>query len=81
MDIWAFLRQSNKICTFEGGRDWWRRGKLSKNAIVRGKRDNNRILKVQILLSRNLVVIAQAPSKIARLLRPVDAQFIAIRNS
>ena len=34
---------------------------MSKNAIFRGKRHDNKISKVQILLSRNFVVIAQAP--------------------
>ena len=33
-----------------------------QNAIFRGKRHDNKILKVQILLSRNFVVIAQAPN-------------------
>ena len=51
----------NKICAFEGGGPWGQRGKSSKNAAFRGKRHDNRILKVQILLSRNFVVIAQAP--------------------
>ena len=37
------------------------RGKSSKNAVFRGQRHDNKILKVQILLSRNFVVIAQAP--------------------
>ena len=36
--------------------------KSSKNAGFRGKRHDNKILKVQILLSRNFVVIAQAPA-------------------
>ena len=35
------------------------------NAVFRGKRHNNKILNVQILLSRDCVVIAQAP-KISR---------------
>ena len=37
------------------------RGKSSKNAVFRGKRHDNKILKVQILLSSNFVVVAQAP--------------------
>ena len=40
-----------------GGRE-----EIVQNAVFRGKRDDNKILKVQILLSRNLVVIAQAPT-------------------
>ena len=36
-------------------------GKLSKTAIFHGKRHDNQILKVKILLSRNFVVMAQAP--------------------
>ena len=35
--------------------------KIVQNAIFRGKRHDNKILEVQILLSRNFVVIAQAP--------------------
>ena len=34
---------------------------VQKNAVFRGKRHDNKILNVQILLSRNFVVIAQAP--------------------
>ena len=51
----------NKICTFHGG---VRRGagrKIVQNAIFHGKRHDNKILKVQILLSRSFVVMAQAP--------------------
>ena len=36
--------------------------KIVQNAVFRGKRHDNKISKVQILLSRNFVVIAQAPS-------------------
>ena len=43
----------NKICTFEGGQPWGQRGKSTKNAIFRGNRHDNQILKVDILLSRN----------------------------
>ena len=44
---------------------WWNWGqrKSSKNASFRGKRHDNSILKVQLLLSRNVVVIAQAPNR------------------
>ena len=35
--------------------------KICQNAVFRGKRHDNKILKVQILLSRNFVVIALAP--------------------
>ena len=37
--------------------------KIVQNAVFRGKRHDNKILKVQILLSRNFVVMAQAPSR------------------
>ena len=37
--------------------------KIVPNAIFRGKRHDNKILKVNILLPRNFVVMAQAPSK------------------
>ena len=36
--------------------------KIVQKRCFRGKRHNNKILKVQILLSRNFVVIAQAPA-------------------
>ena len=35
--------------------------KIVQTAVFRGKRHDNKVLKVQILLSRNLAVIAQAP--------------------
>ena len=44
-----------------GGGPWGQRGKSSNNACFRGKRRDNKILKVQILLSSNFVVIVQAP--------------------
>ena len=37
-------------------------GKIVQNAIFHGKRHDNKILKVKILLSRNFVVMAQAPN-------------------
>ena len=52
----------NKICTFRGGGGG--RGaerKIVQNAIFHGRRHDNKILKVKILLSRNFVVMAQAP--------------------
>ena len=56
----------NKICGFKGGEG--RRGAERKNRpkryvffFFRGKRHDNKILNVQILLSRNFVVVAQAP--------------------
>ena len=49
----------NKICGFEGGGE----RKSAQNAFFfRGKCHDNIILKVQILLLRNFVVIAQAPN-------------------
>ena len=50
----------NNICVFQG---WVGRGaerKIFQNAIFRGKRHDNKILNVKILLSRNFVVMAQA---------------------
>ena len=38
--------------------------KIVQNAFLCGKRHDNKTLKVQILLSRNFVVIAQAPNHI-----------------
>ena len=53
----------NKICVFQGG-GWagGQAGKIVQNAIFHGKRHDNKILKVNILLSTNFVVMAQAPS-------------------
>ena len=54
----------NKIWRFSGGGVG--RGaerKIVQNAIFHGKRHDNKILKVKILLSRNFVVMAQAPKK------------------
>ena len=53
----------NKICGFEGGGSRGQRGRSSKNTVFLGKRHDNKILKVQIVLSRNFVVIAQTPKK------------------
>ena len=54
----------NKIFSlFEGGGGWGQRGKSSKTLFFRGKCHDNKILKVQILLSRYFVVIAHAPTK------------------
>ena len=49
------------MCVFEWGSNWGQRGKSSPNAAFLGKCHDNKMLKVQILLSRNLVVIAQVP--------------------
>ena len=43
--------------------------KFVQNAIFHGKRHDNKILKVNILLSRNFVVVAQAPKKAQGLVR------------
>ena len=51
----------NKICTFEGGLGRGAGRKIVQNAIFHGKRHDNKILKLKILLSRNFVVMAQAP--------------------
>ena len=45
--------------------------KIAQNAIFRGKRHDNKILKVNILLSRNFVVMAQAPKLVYEILRRV----------
>ena len=52
----------NKVFASEGGGPWGQRGKSSKSACFRGKRHDNKNLKVQISLSRHFVVIAQAPN-------------------
>ena len=56
----------NKICAFQGGLGREAGRKIVQNAIFHGKRHDNKILKVKILLSSNFVVMAQAP-KLARL--------------
>ena len=50
----------NKICmgVGRGGRE----RRIAQNAVFLGKRYDNKSLKVQILLSSNFVVIAQAPT-------------------
>ena len=52
----------NKICGFDRGELGAER-KIVQDAVFRGKRHDNIILKVQILLSRHFVVIAQAPEQ------------------
>ena len=52
----------NKICAFEGVGLGAREENRPKTLYFVGKRHDNKILKVQILLSRNFVVIAQAPT-------------------
>ena len=53
----------NKIFGFEGGEALGAERKIVQNAVFRGKRHDNKILKVQILLSKNFVVMAQAPRR------------------
>ena len=52
----------NKICFFQGVVGRGAERKIVQNGIFRGKRNDNKILKVKILLSRDFVVMAQAPS-------------------
>ena len=51
----------NNICAFQGGVGSGAGRKIVQNVFFHGKRHDNEILKVQILLSRNYVVMAQAP--------------------
>ena len=52
----------NKICAFRGGGgQGGREENCPKRFFFRGKRHDNKILKVKMLLSRNFVVMAQAP--------------------
>ena len=58
------LRDDNekkKIALLRGVGGGGSRGELSKNTLFVGKHHDNKILKVQILLSRNFVVIPPAP--------------------
>ena len=52
----------NKICGFQGGGAFGAEKKIVQNAVFRGKCHDNKILKLQIVSSRNFVVIAQAPN-------------------
>ena len=52
-----------KFALFRGGGGQGAERKSVQNAIFHGKRHDNKILKLKILLSRNFVVIAQAPIK------------------
>ena len=54
-------RRDDNNFRFLGGGGLGAERKVVQNAVFRGKCHNNKILKVQIVLSRNLVVIAQAP--------------------
>ena len=61
----SFFRESEttikKMCAFQGGGVSRGAGrKIVQNAIFHGKRRDNKILKVKILLSRHFVVMAQA---------------------
>ena len=62
-------RKSFAIFRGGGGRCWGQRGKLPQkasslgNAIFLGKRHDNKKLNLKILLSRNFVVMAQAPKQ------------------
>ena len=50
-----------KFALFRGGLGRVAERKMVQNAIFHGKRHDNKILKVKILLSRNFVVMAHAP--------------------
>ena len=52
-----------KFAFFRGGVGRGAERKIGQNAIFRGKRHDNKILKVKLLLSRNFVVMAQAPKQ------------------
>ena len=58
-----------KFAVLRGVTNWGQRGKSSKRLFFffHGKRHDNKILKVQILLSRNFVVIAPAPISVCYL--------------
>ena len=51
-----------KFALFRGGVGRGAGRKIVQNAIFRGKRHDNKILKVKFVLSRNFVVMAQAPN-------------------
>ena len=65
--VCSYVRESEttikiKFALFRGGGVGRGAGrKIVQNAIFHGKRHDNKILKVKILLSRNFVVMAQAP--------------------
>ena len=51
----------NKSAHLRGGGALEAKRNIVQNAVCRGKRHDNIILKVQVLLSKNVVVIGQAP--------------------
>ena len=54
--------KKKKNCSFRGVGPFGAERKIVKSAVFHGKRHDNKILKVQVLLSRtSVVVIAQAP--------------------
>ena len=57
--------ENRQVLLLRGGGPGGQRGKSSKNAafFARGKRHDNKNLKVQIVLSRDFVAIAQAPKR------------------
>ena len=56
-------RQSKyNFALLRGGWHWGLRGQLSQNTFLLGKRHDNKTLKVQKVLSRRFVFIAQAPT-------------------
>ena len=64
-----FVRESEttikiKFAIFRGGLGRGAGRKIVQNAIFHGNRHDNKILKVKFLLSRNFVVMAQAPTLI-----------------
>ena len=60
--------KKNKIYVFQGrGLGMGAQRKIVQNAIFRGKCHDNKLLKVNIPLSRNFVVMAQAPKNALRM--------------
>ena len=65
-----------KFALFGGGLGRGAGRKIAQNAIFHGKRHDNKILKVKILLSRNFVVMAQAPIKVSEALNALKAPLL-----
>ena len=67
-----------KFALFRGGGGQGAGRKIVENAIFHGKRHDNNILKVKILLSRNFVVMAQAPILLSHFMRNPEKSSVKV---
>ena len=72
----------NKICAFQGGGVGRKaERKIVQNTLFHGKRHDNKISKSKMLLSRNFVVMAQAPTEGVDVHDPRRSQKNVMRTS